>query len=122
MENEDRDILEVLRAELDFVDKGGYGRSVRTPWLPTSIFQDSPTCLCYPHHTHDSGCVLMQLVPAESRESEVPCHMISITDKGETLADLEARGDSQAAEDAYKKWLRSTIERLEQQRAAQIPT
>jgi hypothetical protein len=120
MEIEDRDILEVLRAELDFVEKGGYGRSVRTPWQPTSAFQDSPSCLCYPYHTHENGCVLMQLVPAEMRESEVPCHLIPITEKGETLSDLEARGDQQALEEAYKKWLRSSIERLERERAGEL--
>ena len=45
MPQDERDILEVLRAELDFIEKGGYGRSVRTPEKPTSIFQGSLTCL-----------------------------------------------------------------------------
>ena len=31
MAKDDRDILEVLKEELDFIEKGGYGRSVRTP-------------------------------------------------------------------------------------------
>ena len=50
---EDRSEVEVEHidirpeAELDFVEKGGYGRSVRTPWLPTSAFQDSLTCLSF---------------------------------------------------------------------------
>jgi hypothetical protein len=26
---------------LDFIEKGGYGRSVRTPWQTKSTFQDS---------------------------------------------------------------------------------
>ena len=39
MAKDERDILELLKAELDFVHQGGYGRSVRTPWQPKSIFQ-----------------------------------------------------------------------------------
>ena len=45
MEKDDRDILELLKEELAFVEQGGYGRSVRTPWLPKSAFQDSLTCI-----------------------------------------------------------------------------
>jgi hypothetical protein len=47
MATDDRDMLEVLKEELDFIEKGGYGRSVRTPWKPKSPFQDSLTCLNY---------------------------------------------------------------------------
>jgi hypothetical protein len=39
MAKDDRAILEILQEELDFIEKRGYGRSVRTPWLPKSIFQ-----------------------------------------------------------------------------------
>ena len=45
MSNDKRDILEVLKFELNFLEQGGYGRSVRTPWKPTSLFQDSVTCM-----------------------------------------------------------------------------
>ncbi len=31
MANDDRDILELLKDELDFIDKGGYGRSFVSP-------------------------------------------------------------------------------------------
>jgi hypothetical protein len=31
MADDNRDTVEVLKAELDFVEKGGYGRSVKTP-------------------------------------------------------------------------------------------
>jgi hypothetical protein len=42
---DDRETIEVLKAELDFIEKGGYGRSVKTPRQPTSVFQDSLSCL-----------------------------------------------------------------------------
>jgi hypothetical protein len=45
MTNDDRDILELLKEELDFIEKGGYGRSVHTPWKEKSIFQDSLSCI-----------------------------------------------------------------------------
>ena len=31
MAKDDRDMLELLKSELGFIEKGGYGRSVRTP-------------------------------------------------------------------------------------------
>lgn len=45
MSNDKRDVLDVLKFELAFLEPGGYGRSVRTPWKATSVFQDSPSCL-----------------------------------------------------------------------------
>ena len=45
MSDDKRDVLEVLKFELSFLEQGGYGRSVRTPWKATSVFQDSPSCL-----------------------------------------------------------------------------
>jgi len=47
MTKDDRDILELLKDELAFIQKGGYGRSVRTPWLPKSSFQDSSVIKYY---------------------------------------------------------------------------
>jgi len=57
MATDDRDVLEVLNFELAFLEQGGYGRSVRTPWKPTSIFQDSISCLNFgePERVHPAG-------------------------------------------------------------------
>jgi hypothetical protein len=79
MLTDDRDVLDVLKFELDFIEKGGYGRSVRTPWLATSIFQDSLTCLNFgdPNRSHPCDeCLLMALVPAGALlgESSLPSH------------------------------------------------
>lgn len=45
MAKDDRNILEVLKFEVAFIEKGGYRRSVRMPWKRTSIFLDSPMAL-----------------------------------------------------------------------------
>src|SRR5271157_2446461 len=47
MSEDKRDVLEVLRYELNFLEQGGYGNWYSTPWGPASVFQDSLTC---PNH------------------------------------------------------------------------
>ena len=49
MAKDNRDLLQLLKDELDFIEKGGYGRSVRTPWHPTSAFEDSLTSTLVTH-------------------------------------------------------------------------
>ena len=41
MQKDERDLLDVLKFELQFLEDGGYGRSARTPWRPQYIFEDS---------------------------------------------------------------------------------
>ena len=70
MTQDDRDVLELLKTELDFIEQGGYGRSVRTPWLPKSVFQDSTSCLNYgyPYRAHPCNeCHLLEFVSPEPR-------------------------------------------------------
>src|SRR5262249_38098758 len=117
MTKDDRDILEMLKAELDFVEKGGYGRSVRTPWKPTVSFQDSLSSMEFPPHRHDAGCALMGFVPPEQRGACIACHHIPLNSAGDTAATLDARGDQQALEEALKAWLKSTIAQIESERA-----
>ena len=38
MHKDERDLLDVLKFELAFLEKGGYGRSPREPWRPRYIF------------------------------------------------------------------------------------
>ena len=48
MQKDERDLLEVLEAELKFLEDGGYGRSPSTPWRPQLyVFEDSLTCMNY---------------------------------------------------------------------------
>ncbi len=120
MTKDDRDIIELLKAELNFLEKGGYGRSVRTPELPTSIFQDSPSCACFPFRTHDSECALMEFVPPEFRSETTPCHFIPLNQTGDTAAMIEERGDQQRLEEAIKNWLRARISQIEQERDVKV--
>lgn len=122
MARDDRNLLEVLKFELGFLEKGGYGRSPRTPWRPQLIFEDSPTCMNY-DSKHNPGpcsnCVLMQLVPAGRRSEKIPCRHIPLNAEGETLDSFYRCGTQMELEDALRTWLRATIQRLERERACQ---
>jgi hypothetical protein len=120
MAKDDRDILELLKEELDFVKKGGYGRSVRTPWKPTSAFQDSLTCINYgyPYRAHPCNeCHLLDFVGPEHQAAEVPCHHIPLDESGETIEDLEAGDNEAKLERKVGEWLRARIKEIEEQRA-----
>jgi hypothetical protein len=126
MAKDDRDILEVLQAELGFIEKGGYGRSVRTPWKAKSPFQDSLSCInyAYSEKVHPcSECHLIDFVPGNRRSEDIPCHFIPLNESGETLEQLEGEDDQQKLEEALKAWLRAKIKEIEAARlASQQPT
>lgn len=122
MAKDDRDLLELLKDELDFIEKGGYGRSVRTPWKPQSAFQDSLTCINYgyPYRAHPCNeCHLLEFVSSEHQTKEVPCHFIPLNETGETIEDLEAEDNEAKLERKVRDWLRARIKELEEQRANQ---
>jgi len=121
MQKDERDLLEVLKFELEFLEKGGYGRSPRTPWRPPYIFEDSPTCMNYDSKETPgpcSDCVLMQLVPPELRSEKIPCRRIPLNASGETLDFLYRYSDQNEIEETIASWLRATIQRLEGERLA----
>jgi hypothetical protein len=116
---DERDVLEVLRFELNFLEQGGYGRSVHTPQKPTSIFQDSITCLNFgePQRVHPcSECMLIDFVPESHRNDEVPCHHIPLSPAGETVATLEGRDKQPQVEERMINWLRAVIARMEKEK------
>ena len=45
MPRDDRNLLEVLKFELEFLEQGGYGRLPREAWRARFVFEDSPTCM-----------------------------------------------------------------------------
>ena len=114
MSTDERDVLDLLRAELDFIEKGGYGRDVRTPWKLKSAFRDSLSCVNYalPEKAHPCDqCHLIDFVPDEKRNELVPCHFIPLTEAGDTVETLE--GNQSAMEDVLKHWLRNKIQQIE---------
>jgi hypothetical protein len=121
MASDERDVLEVLRFELNFLQQGGYGRSVHTPQKPTSMFQDSITCLNFgdPSRTHAcSECMLIDFVPDSARNENVPCHHIPLTPRGESVATLDSRYNQPQLEEAVIAWLQAVISRIEEERRA----
>ena len=120
MTKDDRDLLELLKNELTFVEQGGYGRSVRTPWLPKSAFQDSLTCINYgyPYRAHPcSDCHMLDFVAPDHHGEEVPCHFIKLNDAGETIEDLEQKNQQARIEMLLRKWLQARIGELEMTKA-----
>lgn len=118
MAKDGRDILELLKTELDFIEKGGYGRSVKTPWKPTSPFRESLTCVNYalPEKAHPCAeCHLIDFVPRDRQNEEVPCHAIPLNEAGETVESLD--GDQAKLEEALKEWMREKIEEIQAARA-----
>ena len=121
MYKDKRDLLDVLKCEIEFFEKGGYGRSPRQPWRFQHIFEDSPTCMNYDSKGHPgpcSDCVLMQLVPPEFREHELPCRHIPLNAAGETLDSLYRYADQREIDETYGNWLRTTVAKLEDKRRA----
>jgi hypothetical protein len=118
--NDKRDILEILKSELNFLDQGGYGRYVRTPWKPTSIFQDSLACINFnnPGQPHPCvECLLTDFVPPDAQTEKIPCHHIPLNPHGETVHTMEQQRTQVELESQVRDWLRATIARLERERA-----
>lgn len=121
MAQDERDPLEVLKFELNFLEKGGYGRSPREPWRAHFVFEDSPTCMNYDQKDHPAPCLecfLMEFVPPEGRKQAIPCRHIPLTEDGETLDSLYRWSNQSEIEDAMKRWLLATIRKLEIERAS----
>jgi hypothetical protein len=116
MSKDDRPVLDLLKDELAFVEQGGYGRSVRAPWVAKSAFQDSLTCINYSDPARArpcSECRLIDFVAHEHRSEEVPCHFIALNDAGDTIGDLEAQGNQSKLEANLKQWMRTKIKQIE---------
>jgi hypothetical protein len=107
----------VLKAELEFVEKGGYRNTDLSAWRPQFIFQDSPTCLnsdpAQPPRPC-SECILNQLVPADLRRRNIPGRYIPLNEQGETIDSFYRCGTREELESALRKWLLTTIHRLKE--------
>jgi hypothetical protein len=122
MPRDDRNLLDVLKFELEFLETGGYRRLPRKAWRPRFIFEDSPTCMNFSSEDKDrepcSECLLMQFVPEDARTEQVPCIHIPLSLTGETIESLYRTGTQQELEEALGAWLRATIRRLEAEERA----
>jgi hypothetical protein len=119
MARDARDILDVLRFELSFVQDGGYGRSPHSPWRAPAIFEDSPICpnFCDPARSHScESCLLEQFVPEGQRSESVPCRFIQLTKEKQTVDDLYRTASQVEMEEALAAWLRAQIEKIERER------
>jgi len=112
MKRGNENTLQVLKSELEFVQKGGY----RTPlvWRAPLVFEDSPTCprercSACPH----ADCVLMNFVPTKRRYEAVPCRHIPLNEVGETLDSLYRTGTNEEIEQTVEGWLLEIIEKLQ---------
>ena len=112
MASDNRDPLTVLKAELEFREKGGYRHSPAAPWRPQFIFEDSPTCMNHGRREHPlpcTECILMNLVPADCRNEKIPCRHIPLNPEGYTIDTYYRLGTYQEVEAAVQAWLRKTI-------------
>jgi hypothetical protein len=120
MTNDRRNLLDVLKAELEFLEKGGYRHTARADWRPQFMFQDSPTCLNFdpaqgPKPCTD--CVLMQLVPEELRNKKIACRYIPLSAQGETIDSFYRTGTQEELEVAVARWLKINIAQLEREKS-----
>jgi hypothetical protein len=124
MPKDDRNTVDILRAELDFVKKGGYTISKHDPWRTKLALEDSPTCMNYAN-TEDRSpcaeCLLMQFVPLDKRGEKVPCRHIPMNSSGDTLLHLYRGATEPEIEEALANWLRRTIDTLEGEKSAGLP-
>jgi hypothetical protein len=121
MYKDERDLLDVLKAELAFLEKGGYGRSPRESWRQPLIFEDSPSCMNYDSKDHAdpcSACVLFQLVPPQFRGRQIPCRYIPLNAEGETLDSLYRSSHQFEVEEVFGNWLRRIIAAVEKLRGS----
>ena len=113
---DDRDLLDLLKFELRFLEDGGYGRSPHAARRASLIFEDSLTCMNFNSQDERqpcSACLLMQFVPPSRAAEKVPCRHIPLDRTGQTLASLYESGSQQQIEEALGNWLRAAIRRLE---------
>ena len=118
MSADPRDIVAVLKAELRFLESGGYHNTPQNSWKAPSMFLDSPICANYgkldrPHACTD--CLLIDFVPAQFLEENIPCYFIPLNKQQETVNTLERQAHLSEMEEVVKQWLITTIARLERE-------
>ena len=121
-----RDVLKRLKAELAFLESAGYKHSSRSPWRAPYVFEESPSCPNFsdrprPHLCEE--CWLIDFVPPDLRDEQIPCRFIPLTASGATVDSLYRYGTVPETEEALRKWLHERIHELESElsHSAQLP-
>jgi hypothetical protein len=123
MKTDKRNLLDVLKKELEFTEKGGYRNHTRATWRPQFLFQDSPTCPNFEptdHPTLCSDCIISQLVPLEATSRKIPCRSIPLNEQGDTLDLLYRTATAEETEGKFAQWLKTTIAKLEREQAESL--
>jgi hypothetical protein len=117
MQDDRQKLVRVLKAELAFLESGGYWSVGLPSWRDPLIFEDSPTCLRR-NRTEQaspcSECALSQLVPREHVFKKVPCRHIPLNEPGETLDSLYRSTSQEKVESTVARWLRTKICELQE--------
>lgn len=111
-----QNVLQLLQAELQFVESGGYRRSERSPWRPPYVFEESPSCPNYSDRSRPHPCVdcwLIQFVVPDLRGEQVPCRFVQLTPEGITIDSLYRYGSTSETEETLSRWLRERIREIE---------
>ena len=111
-----RNVLQTLKAEFAFLERGGYRRGPRYPWRPNFVFEDSPTCINFADRGQQrpcTDCPLIEFVPENRRATQFPCRHIPLTQGGETVNSFYEWGTEEELENAVREWLLETIKELE---------
>lgn len=110
-----RDLLQILRYELNYLEQGGYDRDRALPGSE-SPFLGSNACINFgdPLRSHAClECLLRPFAPEDRQNEDFPCHYIRLNASGETVAELIEKNDPHRLVIALEDWLRATIARLE---------
>ena len=123
MSQDRQTVVEKLRAELAFIEGGGYRKPAHAQWRPQFLFEDSPTCLnrdpAVPRKPC-SECVLAQFLPQGLGAKRIPCRYIPLNENGETVESFYRTGTQEELESAVEAWLKATIKRLEREEAEEL--
>src|SRR5215470_3485945 len=97
MPTDNRDVLDLLKFELRFLEDGGYGQSPHAARRASQIFEDSLTCMNFNSQERSpcSACLLMHFVPPNRASEQIPCRHIPLNKTGKTLASLYESGTQQ---------------------------